>query len=76
VNYPLFPPEFLTIERLLDGRVRLIITGTPGTSLWLDRASNLVDWEAVTNLLNPAGTLEFMDSSDNHPDGRFYRLRQ
>jgi hypothetical protein len=76
VNYPLFPPEFLTIERLLDGRVRLIITGTPGTSLWLDRASNLADWEAVTNLFNPAGTLEFMDSSDNHPDGRFYRLRQ
>lgn len=76
VNYPLFPPEFLTIERLLDARVRLVITGTPGTSLWLDRASNLVDWETVTNLFNPAGTLEFMDSSDSHPDGGFYRLRQ
>ena len=76
VNYPLFPPEFQTIERLLDGRVRLVITGTPGTSLWLDRASNLADWETVTNLFNPGGALEFMDSGGDHADGGFYRLRQ
>lgn len=76
VKFPLFPPQFEIIEWQPDGRVRLAITGTPGTSLWLDHASNLVDWIVITNLSNPDGTVEFMDDARNHPGGGFYRLRQ
>ncbi|MSU58532.1 MAG: hypothetical protein EXS35_10200 [Pedosphaera sp.] len=70
------PFQFQLIERLPDGRVHLVIGGEPGESIWLDRASNFVDWEALTNLLNASGTLDFIDDgATNHGRG-FYRTRQ
>lgn len=70
------PFQFQSVERLADGRVRLTISGETGESVWLDRASNLLDWEAITNLLNTNGVFEFVDEPSAAAGRGFYRTRQ
>lgn len=70
------PFQFQSVERLADGRVRLTISGETGESVWLDRASNLLDWEAITNLLNTNGVFEFIDEPAPAASRGFYRTRQ
>lgn len=75
VNLPQ-PFQFQSVERLPDGRLRLIISGEPGEFVWLDRASNFTDWEAITNLFNTNGVFEFTDTPQPATGSGFYRTRQ
>ena len=70
------PPKFQSVERLLDGRLRLAMIGEPGAGVWLDRASNLVDRLQLTNLVNPNGTIEYVDEQAADFERGFYRTRQ
>ncbi len=73
---PLVPPSFQSIARQTDGRIQLVIAGTPGFPFWLERATNLANWLPLTNLLNPSGTTIFTDGSATNSSGGFYRARQ
>ena len=74
---PWLPVWFQTITQLPDGRMQLVVTGSPGETLWIDRTNDLPpNWIELTNLPNQNGALEFIDgSSTNQPRG-FYRARQ
>ena len=50
--------------------------GEPGGGGWLDRTSNLVDWLQLTNLVNPNGTIEYVDDQAADFEHGFYRTRQ
>lgn len=64
-----------SIVRLPDGRVQLGVSGEPGMSLWLDGANVLPVWQAITNLTNPGGSLQFIDDDATNQPRRFYRAR-
>jgi len=71
------PVHFQSINQLPDGRMHLVVTGSPGETLWIDRTNDLPpNWNELTNLPNQTGSLQFIDgSSTNQPRG-FYRARQ
>ena len=70
------PVQFQSITRLLDGRMRLVISGEPGVGLWIDRAGVLPDWLELTNLFNTNGIVDFTDDSATNSGQGFYRARQ
>jgi hypothetical protein len=74
---PWLPVHFQSIIQLPDGRMQLIVTGSSGETLWIDRTNDLPpNWSELTNLPNQSGSLQFIDgSSTNQPRG-FYRARQ
>jgi hypothetical protein len=65
-------PFFGSWQSLGQGQFRFTLAGVPGGSLRIEASTNLVDWSALTNLVNPTGTVTFTD----HAPGatrRFYR---
>ncbi|MDQ6631524.1 MAG: immunoglobulin domain-containing protein, partial [Verrucomicrobiota bacterium] len=70
------PTQFQSIIHLLDGRMDLIFSGDLGVSYWIDRTTNLVDWEPLTNMININGLIEFIDTSATNSDKGFYRVRE
>lgn len=54
-------------------QARLVLTGEPGINVTLQRSSNLVNWEAVTNAVNPTGTLLLLDTPPASGLPQFYR---
>jgi hypothetical protein len=49
-----------------------VLSGEPGLTYGIQRSSNFVNWVTVTNLLNPNGTFEIVDTpAASGP--RFYR---
>jgi len=73
---PLAPLWFQSITPQLGGRMTLVITGEPGYPLWLERATNLADWQTLTNLLNTNGIAVFTDDLATNFNTGFYRARQ
>ena len=53
----------------------MIINGDSGFFFWIDRTTNLLDWEPLTNIFNTNGTVEFIDSSATN-NKLFYRARE
>ena len=70
------PPVFHSVTRLPDGRFDMLLSGHTGVSYWIDRTTNLVDWEPLTNLFNANGTVEFIDSPATNSGKGFYRARE
>ncbi len=70
------PPRFQSIIRLPDGRMDLFISGDAGVTYWIDRTTNLVNWEPLTNLFNTNGNVEFIDNSATNAEKGFYRARE
>jgi hypothetical protein len=56
--------------------MRLTLTGEPNAELWIDEASVLSQWMALTNLFNTSGSVEFTDDTAKNQPTRFYRARQ
>jgi hypothetical protein len=68
--------QFQSITREPDGRMNLMITGEAGISYSIDRTTNLIDWETLTNIVNINGTIQFFDPSATNHDKGFYRARE
>ena len=73
---PLSPLAFQAINRSADGRVNLTVNSTPGYGVWIDRTTNLVGWQTLTNLVNTNGTVVVIDHSATNRNAGFYRARQ
>src|ERR1017187_237918 len=73
---PLATVAFQAITRQGDGRISLTVNSTPGYGLWIDRTTNLLAWQPLTNMLNANGTLIFTDNSPTNRSAGFYRARQ
>jgi hypothetical protein len=73
---PLATVAFQAITRQGDGRISLTVNSTPGYGLWIDRTTNLLAWQPLTNMLNANGTLTFTDNSATNRSAGFYRARQ
>ena len=65
--------RFESVTWLAQNQVLLVLSGEPGNSVTLLWSSNLVDWTALTNLTNTAGTLEVTDTPASNVPQRFYR---
>ncbi len=70
------PPQFQSITRLFDGSIDLIFTGDAGVGYWIDRTTNFIDWEPLTNIFSPNGTVEFIDNHATNSERGFYRTRE
>ena len=70
---PSVPLQFTSITALPDGAVSLGVTGDPGFNVLLQTSTNLVDWSALTNLVNPTGTLSFTNPPAPGVPYQFFR---
>ncbi|MDW8308998.1 MAG: immunoglobulin domain-containing protein, partial [Verrucomicrobiales bacterium] len=72
------PAHFEWIGPLPDGRIRLIWTGEPGLSYWLEAATNVdfSDWTALGPISGSNGWFEFVDAEATNHWQRFYRARE
>ncbi len=73
---PLSPVVMKSIASQVDGRVNLTVSSTPGYGVYLERTTNLISWQSLTNLLNTNGTVNFTDSSATNQSSGFYRAHQ
>lgn len=69
-------PRIESLTRTWPGRVELRITGEAGHTHQIEVSTNLVDWSAVTNLMNPTGTLLWSQDTPAGDARRFYRILQ
>jgi len=70
---PSIPLQFTSITALPEGKVSLGVTGDPGFNVLLQTSTNLLDWSALTNLLNPTGTLSFTNAPAAEVPYQFFR---
>lgn len=66
-----------TIEKLTDGNMRLVASGSPGQIYRLQTTSDLGNaaWSNLaTNTANGSGVVEFQDRSATNYPSRFYRI--
>ncbi|MEO5803919.1 MAG: immunoglobulin domain-containing protein [Verrucomicrobiota bacterium] len=70
------PAQFQWIKRLSDGRMDLLISGGAGVSYWIDRTTNFIDWNPLTNISSTNGSIEFIDNSATNFERGFYRTRE
>jgi hypothetical protein len=62
------------LHRRAAGRhCALGVTGDPGFNVLLQTSTNLVDWSALTNLVNPTGTLSFTNTPALDVPYQFFR---
>lgn len=67
------PLEFQSVGLNANGKLRLVISGTYGTTNFIKVSTNLVDWIDLTNFVMTSSEMEFLDSTTNSPQ-RFYRV--
>jgi hypothetical protein len=65
--------QFTSIAALPDGKVALGMMGDPGFNVLLQVSTNLLDWSALTNLLNPSGMLSFTNEPAAEVPYQFFR---
>lgn len=71
----LLPTTRLTSFSFLpDGRFHFTMNGESDLNYAIEASTNLINWDVVTNLSSPDGTLEFIDSAPRL-EKRFYRAR-
>ncbi len=68
------PPKFTSVNLQPDGRVHMWLTGNIGSTVAVDRASILTNWNFFTNLVQTNSTIEFSDTTN--AASRFYRARR
>jgi hypothetical protein len=73
---PLVPVSMQSVSRQAGGHVTLSLNSTPGYMVWIDRTTNLIAWQSLTNLINTNVTLIFTDSAASNAAAGFYRARQ
>jgi hypothetical protein len=66
-------PHFESVTWMPQSQPRLVLSGSAGSSITIQRSSNLVNWVVLTNLINPSGTLQYTDTTAAGVLQRFYR---
>jgi hypothetical protein len=66
-------PQIQSSTLISTNQLRLVISGDTGTFVTIYASSNLVEWEALTNVFNSSGTVEFFDTISAAVPQRFYR---
>jgi hypothetical protein len=69
------PLQFGSPRLSLDGRFETVLTGKANRTNLLELTSDLANWEPLTNVFNPTGTLPVVDEVTTGPRQRFYRAR-
>lgn len=67
------PLRFQFVTWQSPNQAHLTITGEPGINVTLQRSSNLVNWLRLTNVPNPTGTVQYVDSVQADTAQHFYR---
>lgn len=67
------PPSWDAVTRLMDGSCRFSLVALPGLTYRIDTSTNLVEWQAVTNLPSLTGSVDFIDFEAAPSAQRFYR---
>ncbi|HTE90786.1 MAG TPA: immunoglobulin domain-containing protein [Terriglobales bacterium] len=57
------------------GQFQLSLTGDTGVTFVIESSTNLVDWTAITNILNLTGLIEFADPIGTNREARFFRAQ-
>jgi hypothetical protein len=70
------PVQIESAAMISPTQFRLRVSGPSGTTLTLQRSSNLVDWVSLATVTNSAGTVEFTDATLGGASRWFYRVRQ
>ncbi|MEO7677635.1 MAG: hypothetical protein ABIV39_12810 [Verrucomicrobiota bacterium] len=68
-------PE-LDFTLLPSGQTHIVFAGSSNVTYWVERSTNLVDWQQVTNIFSTNGMFEFLDSSGGTNEMSFYRARR
>jgi hypothetical protein len=68
-------PQFQSATRTSDGVVHLVFTGDITGSYLVERSTNLVQWDPVTNFNYSSGYIEVIDNSGTNMPNAFYRSR-
>lgn len=72
---PATPPVFGAVTLLNGNEIQFSLTSDPGSNLTLWRSEDLTNWFVVTNLPNPAGTVQFVTPVEPGVPQRFYRAQ-
>jgi hypothetical protein len=64
--------KFESATLLSANQLKLVLSGEPGT-VTIQGSTNLTDWETLTNLANPTGMIEFIDTIPAEAVQRYYR---
>jgi hypothetical protein len=67
--------QFGDITLLSENQIKLVINGDAGGTVTLWRSDNLSTWELITNLPNPTGAIEFVETISSEIPQRFYRAQ-
>ena len=70
------PAQFQSLTFSFDGRMNFLFDGEPGANYWIDRTTNFIDWEPLTNFINTNGSVQLIDPSVTNTSRGFYRTRQ
>ena len=72
LTYSNTPAHFLT-PTVQNGGVNLVLTGAAGFTYQFQASTDLVNWAALTNVVNTNGTAAFTDTNAIFFSGRYYR---
>lgn len=70
---PVVPPTFQGIVKDNDGSLRLLLSGTPGTSYRIEVSTDLFRWAPLANVSAETGQITFVDPGPIRHETRFYR---
>jgi len=70
---PAPPLRFQSATLVSPNQVRLVVSGPPGVAVTIRRSSDFVTWQAVTNIANSTGTVQFTDTTNPEAPSRLYR---
>jgi uncharacterized lipoprotein YddW (UPF0748 family) len=74
---PLAPLQIQSIQPQPDGNMSLLVTGEPGEAFAIERTTNFMHWQEITNAVaNPTGTAGVLDPAATNQPAGFYRARQ
>jgi len=66
-------PRLDLTQTLPSVEVRFTLTGDADRSYEIQYSSNLTSWTSLTNSFNPAGQIQFADTTASNASARFYR---
>jgi hypothetical protein len=72
---PPVSPQLTTTSLNPAGQFQLSLTGDTGVTFVIESSTNLIDWTAITNILNLTGLIEFADPISTNSEARFYRAQ-
>ena len=67
------PPHFTSVTLLPDRTLLVSFNAVSNLTYRIDASADLVNWTTLTNLSNPNGTVQFIDTDAINFTQRFYR---